>query len=81
MRKQLFTLIMLLMPFGIKILAQNNEYKDTPFAAYVERLQAFGQRIPQEKIFIHMNNTCTSRATPSGSRPIHGRPIPDSPRR
>ena len=58
MRKQLFTLIMLLMPFGINILAQNNEYKDTPFAAYVERLQAFGQRIPQEKIFIHMDNTC-----------------------
>ena len=58
MRKQLFTLIMLLMPFGINILAQNNEYKDTPFAAYIERLQAFGQRIPQEKIFIHMDNTC-----------------------
>ncbi|MBR5775511.1 MAG: hypothetical protein IKY42_04510, partial [Bacteroidaceae bacterium] len=58
MRKQLFTLIMLLMPFGINILAQNNEYKDTPFAAYIERLQAFGQRIPQEKVFIHMDNTC-----------------------
>ena len=58
MGKQLFTLIMLLMPFGINILAQNNEYKDTPFAAYIERLQAFGQRIPQEKVFIHMDNTC-----------------------
>ena len=25
---------------------------------YLERLHAFGQRIPQEKVFIHMDNTC-----------------------
>ena len=25
---------------------------------YLERLTAFGQRIPQEKVFIHMDNTC-----------------------
>ena len=58
MRKQLFTLIMLLMPFGINILAQNNEYKDSPFANYILRQKAFGERIPQEKVYVHMDNTC-----------------------
>ena len=58
MKKILFTLTILLISFSIQVFAQNNEYKDTPFAQYMERLSAFGQRIPQEKVFIHMDNTC-----------------------
>ena len=58
MKKKIFTLIMMLISFSIQIIAQNNEYKDTPFATYLERLTAFSQRIPQEKVFIHMDNSC-----------------------
>ena len=58
MKKKLFTLIMMLISFSIQVIAQNNEYKDTPFATYLERLTAFSQRIPQEKVFIHMDNSC-----------------------
>ena len=58
MKKILFTLTILLISYSIQVFAQNNEYKDTPFAQYMERLSAFGQRIPQEKVFIHMDNTC-----------------------
>ena len=58
MKKTLFTLIMMLISFSIQIFAQNNEYKGTPFVSYMERLTAFGQRIPQEKVFIHMDNSC-----------------------
>ena len=58
MKKILFTLTILLISFSIQVFAQNNEYKGTPFAQYMERLTAFGQRIPQEKVFIHMDNTC-----------------------
>ena len=58
MKKTLFTLIMMLISFSIQIIAQSNEYKNTPFATYLERLTAFGQRIPQEKVFIHMDNSC-----------------------
>ncbi len=58
MKKKLFTLIMMLISFSIQIFAQSNEFKNTPFATYLERLTAFGQRIPQEKVFIHMDNSC-----------------------
>ena len=58
MKKRHFTLIMMLIFFSIQFFAQNDEYKDTPFAQYMERLSAFGQRIPQEKVFVHMDNTC-----------------------
>ena len=42
----------------IQVIAQTKEYANTPFAQYMERLSAFGQRIPQEKVFVHMDNTC-----------------------
>ena len=58
MKKKLFTLIMMLISFSIQIFAQNNEYKDSPFANYILRQKAFGERIPQEKVYVHMDNTC-----------------------
>ena len=58
MKKKLFTLIMMLISFSIQIIAQNNEYKDSPFANYILRQKAFGERIPQEKVYVHMDNTC-----------------------
>ena len=42
MKKTLFTLIMMLISISIQIIAQSNEYKNTPFATYLERLTAFG---------------------------------------
>ena len=33
-------------------------YASSPFQSSMERLSAFGKTIPQEKIYIHMDNTC-----------------------
>ena len=37
--------------------ASGNHYEDNVFSKYVERLKRFGETIPQEKVYVHMDNT------------------------
>ncbi len=56
MKQTFFLLILLLcLPLG----AQTSEFqRKEALMPLVERLSAFGKKIPQEKVYVHMDNTC-----------------------
>ncbi len=44
--------------FSITVLAQAPVQLPTTLEGWADRLSRFGQAIPQEKVFVHMDNTC-----------------------
>ncbi len=57
MKKQIIFLIMCLI--GLHITAQTaGSTVPTTLQGWVDRLQKFGNAVPQEQIFVHMDNTC-----------------------
>ena len=54
-RKLIFSFLIVLMTLGIK--AQTSS-APTTLEGWADRLQKFGKSIPQEQIFIHLDNNC-----------------------
>ena len=55
--KHLFFLLTLLL--CLPLAAQRSDFmRREALMPLVERLTAFGKRIPQEKVYVHMDNTC-----------------------
>ena len=55
--KRLFFIISLLL--CLPLAAQRSDFmRKEALMPLVERLTAFGKKIPQEKVYVHMDNTC-----------------------
>ena len=54
----LSVLLLFLSVWTQELVAQERAVDAEPFRPLVERLEAFGKNIPQEKVYVHMDNTC-----------------------
>ena len=56
--KRLFFLLLLIATSSISLLRAQQTAVPTTLEGWADRLEAFGKSIPQEQVFVHMDNTC-----------------------
>ena len=56
--KRFFFVLMLLLPCSALLLRAQQSSAPTTLEGWAERLETFGKSIPQEQVFVHMDNTC-----------------------
>lgn len=56
--KRLLSLLLLLIPCLLPILRAQNASAPTTLEGWADRLSRFGKQLPQEQVFVHMDNTC-----------------------